>query len=506
MIALAMARFLVAPARIGWPIPEPNVCYLKANSWDDFGFKTTFELGVVTSERVLHRVGRVKIGRLGLQGGYVPIPDEFALLDEACCSLGQDQNYYEQLMALPDGLGLEILHALRDCVADPGIWDRFRDEPVVKESLLRSVASSLVERTFREIVRGSVPATPFEFVFRVNSADRAGSPLNLDMKVIPHATPPTNVHVLIGRNGVGKSRLLAGMAAGLTGADRPEMFGIQGDVIFRGETSESGRFANIVTVAFSAFDRFAPLHERWMERDINYAYVGLRRWTAGANALPEAFKSPGELAQEFSIALQACLEGPRRYRWTRTVEILNADPGFAELDLTRDDGAAAFDLEAFQRLSSGHKIVLLTAAKLVELVGERTLVLFDEPESHLHPPLLSSLIRALSNLLQLRNGVAIIGTHSPVVLQEVPGSCVWVLRRSGDEIAAERPAIETFGENVGILTHEVFQLEVTKSGFHKMLAEAAETLTYDQIIAKFGKQIGAEGRAIARALTSGKRR
>jgi predicted ATP-dependent endonuclease of OLD family len=66
--------------------------------------------------------------------------------------------------------------------------------------------------------------------------------------------------------------------------------------------------------------------------------------------------------------------------------------------------------------------------RLVESVEERTLVLLDEPESHLHPPLLSAFVRALSDLLVNRNGAAIIATHSPVVLQEVPRECVWRLR------------------------------------------------------------------------------
>ncbi len=116
----------------------------------------------------------------------------------------------------------------------------------------------------------------------------------------------------------------------------------------------------------------------------------------------------------------------------------------------------------FRRLSSGHKIVLLTITRLVETVVERTIVLLDEPEAHLHTHLLAAFIRALSDLLIQQNGVAIIATHSPVVLQEVPKSCVWKLRRSGSVSKAERPEYETFGENVGILTREVFGLEVTK--------------------------------------------
>jgi predicted ATP-dependent endonuclease of OLD family len=88
-------------------------------------------------------------------------------------------------------------------------------------------------------------------------------------------------------------------------------------------------------------------------------------------------------------------------------------------------------------------------------VEERTLVLMDEPEAHLHPPLLAALIRAVSDLLINRNGVAVVATHSPVVLQEVPRSCVWKLRRHGGGAVVERPEIETFAENIGRLTHEV---------------------------------------------------
>ena len=96
--------------------------------------------------------------------------------------------------------------------------------------------------------------------------------------------------------------------------------------------------------------------------------------------------------------------------------------------------------------------------KLVELVSERTLVLIDEPEAHLHPPLAASFIRALSALLATRNGLAILATHSTVMLQEVPQDCVWLLFRTGATIEVERPQIETFAETLGVLTREVFRL------------------------------------------------
>jgi len=134
-------------------------------------------------------------------------------------------------------------------------------------------------------------------------------------------------------------------------------------------------------------------------------------------------------------------------------------------------------------------------------VTEQTLVLMDEPEAHLHPPLLSAFVRALSNLLIDRNGVAVIATHSPVILQEVPRTCVWKIRRSGRLTMVERPEIETFGENVGILTHEVFGLEVTHSGFHNLLRTLArDSSSYAEVLMRLNLQLGDEGKAIVQAL------
>ena len=110
-------------------------------------------------------------------------------------------------------------------------------------------------------------------------------------------------------------------------------------------------------------------------------------------------------------------------------------------------------------------------------------------------------MRAISDLLIDRNGVAIIATHSPVVLQEVPKSCAWKIRRNGSQLIDERPDIETFGENVGILTREVFGLKVTQSGFHKLLRESIdENTSFNAVVRHFNHELGGEAKAIARTL------
>ena len=187
--------------------------------------------------------------------------------------------------------------------------------------------------------------------------------------------------------------------------------------------------------------------------------------------------------------------------------MLSSDPIFRDANISalmNLENLEKFEKDAtklFKKLSSGHKIVLLTITRLVETLEERSLILIDEPESHLHPPLLSTFIRVLSDLLINRNGVSIIATHSPVVLQEVPKECIWKLRRIGAEAKVDRLEIESFGENVGILTQEIFGLEVTDSGFHKILKELVEkSESYEDAVAKLKGQIGLEGKAILRSL------
>lgn len=184
------------------------------------------------------------------------------------------------------------------------------------------------------------------------------------------------------------------------------------------------------------------------------------------------------------------------------IRTLESDSNFSEMNLKDLAKATGNDLKEkglkkIKNMSSGHAVVLITLTLLVATVEEKTLVLIDEPESHLHPPLLSAFIRALSNLLTSRNGIAIIATHSPVVLQEVPKSCAWKISRYGSISNIVRPKIETFGENVGVLTRDVFGLEVENSGFYDLLKKSVESgKNFNEIMDDYNQQLGVEGRLI----------
>jgi predicted ATP-dependent endonuclease of OLD family len=55
-------------------------------------------------------------------------------------------------------------------------------------------------------------------------------------------------------------------------------------------------------------------------------------------------------------------------------------------------------------------------------------LLFDEPETHLHPSIIFKLINTLNKLLDDYDSYLIIATHSPIVIQQIPSKKVMILR------------------------------------------------------------------------------
>jgi hypothetical protein len=122
-------------------------------------------------------------------------------------------------------------------------------------------------------------------------------------------------------------------------------------------------------------------------------------------------------------------------------------------------------------------------------------VLIDEPETHLHPPLLAAFLKSVRACLETFDGYAIIATHSPVVLQETPARYVQVLRRAADQNRVVAPSIETFAESIGVITQEVFNLGDGSTDWHETLRALARRYNLEQIEEMFGLRLGFAARS-----------
>ncbi|MET7608242.1 hypothetical protein [Streptomyces avermitilis] len=69
-------QFTVLPVR-GRPVsPMPGQAFLVQDNWDDYSFKTTFQLLCVDPGGESREIGGVKIGRFGMTApASTPLPD-----------------------------------------------------------------------------------------------------------------------------------------------------------------------------------------------------------------------------------------------------------------------------------------------------------------------------------------------------------------------------------------------------------------------------------------------
>lgn len=484
--------------------------FLTNDNWDDWGkYETKYYMRVVDDNGKIKDIGHLKIGQKGLKpAGYsskekdarrAVLENTFSSLENIFFSLGQSESYYEALNELGEELKNNILTSINDCAYNLNIFNENSSEDVMGESILRDLSIENVKNKFHRLSHGYAELTRFNFKFEFPGGNNK-EPV-LEFVVEPNSLPSSNVHVLIGRNGVGKTRCIQNIVRSII-EDNEDIKGY--GKIFR-KNEKEWNFSGIISVSFSAFDDFDL--PKIKVKGMKAFQIGLRYFKDNSST-DVLIKSPLMLKEDLVESFSVCRLGPRRSRWSAAIKALESDPLFEEANFCQllgydDDNWEMYARQRFNKLSSGHAIVLLTITKLVELVDEMTLVILDEPESHLHPPLLSAFTRALSDLLTKRNGVALVATHSPVLLQEVPKNCVWKISRSGSSSSAQRPRIETFGENVGILTSEIFGLEVTRSGFHQVLKSSLEIeSSYESILDKFNGALGSEARMILRGLVS----
>ncbi|MFC7864857.1 hypothetical protein ACFU5B_13665 [Streptomyces murinus] len=143
-------QFTVLPVREQPVSPLPGQAFLVRDNWDDYSFKTTFQLLLVDPGGEIREIGGVKIGRFGMTApARTPLPDDFEALDASFFSLGLQDTYYEWLRELGPDLQRTVLRALNDVSFDLDLFSRARTEGVARTSLLRSVSVDTVVDRFR---------------------------------------------------------------------------------------------------------------------------------------------------------------------------------------------------------------------------------------------------------------------------------------------------------------------------------------------------------------------
>ena len=136
-------------------------------------------------------------------------------------------------------------------------------------------------------------------------------------------------------------------------------------------------------------------------------------------------------------------------------------------------------------LSSGQSIILYIISEIVANIRFDSIILYDEPETHLHPNAISQLINTLYELVNEFQSYCIIATHSPLIIREIMSKNVFVIEREGNYPSIRKIGIESFGENLTVLTDEVFGNRGIPKQYKLILERMVNNgFNFDQIINK----------------------
>lgn len=478
------------------PVAFPSIVLIKDN-WDDYGFKTSFQAQLHLSTTDVIDLGMVKV----LRYEYPEEPYTTRLqarsdgLSAELCSLGNSVDYYEKLNEVDRHTRDLYLRCMNDVVFDRAIRERFEDRPGFEVSLLRSPsAAAALENA--SILMAPENKGHQEVLLTYVTPDGASLPLKFNSNI----PLPGRINAIIGYNGVGKTTVLAGIAQIAASTLRHRKDTKVANLYGRFDGSFQ-RFATTIAVSYSAFDTFeVPPNDNRPEREeieedekVGYHYCGLRLHKEGS--LSKELKSENDRLKELQDALSLITTTTRKWALDEALEPLLSEPSFRRsgTDFSFLDTSWR---ERFTALSSGHQIALAIVVQLVAHMKVGSLALIDEPESHLHPPLLAALMKGIGIALEKTSSFAVLATHSPVVIQEVPKACVHVLRRVGDIRSFDRPSRETYGENLGVLTSEIFNLDNTDSSYEGVLQIMARTMSPRKIEAHFEDGLSGQARAL----------
>lgn len=465
-----------------WP-PKKGKYYsaivLNYDEWNDYSYRTSFGMYYCDEQAEVHEIGSLKIycydndesrtsnysmhTRHSINGFVIQ------QLDRKFCSLGQDLSYYQNLKKYFPNQSVDILRRLNDIAIFEDIRDAFIYEEGVRTSLLRFSGAEKALMEARNIIvqyRHYDKDISFSYKVKAPYSDFSAT-LKFDFRknILPY-----RINVLIGKNGTGKTQILSHLANSLSGYTDTK----EADAFIGGRPL----IDRVMSISYSAFDSFRkpPNGDSGNRSVFSYIYCGIQS-EQGTLSLPQ-------LKENLKRAYMQIIERDRRAIWEKVLSVLMEEEHQHTVELILN--------ECFEEinLSSGQQILICTITELIANIEYESIILFDEPEIHLHPNAISNVLRMFYKLLDEFNSYAIFSTHSPLILQEIPSRYIQILDRIDGILSVRKPDIECFGNNINNIICDVFDVTNKESNYRSTLSSLAKQRTYEEVLDLFDGKLG----------------
>jgi len=436
-ISRGVVYFSEKPERHSKPDLFPSFILAK-DTWDDYHAKTYYNLFYYPDSDNPIRIGALRIMKKGEL--ETKLPTEFFLLNEKYCSLGVGEEFYKKLSDVIGDDFFSVLFALRDAAFFPLIHEEFEDEEVFKNSLVRGDNEERGLRTISYKFSGGDLESRYRFEYDFKPLF-AESTTKINFPFCSTNDVTRRIIAVIGKNGTGKTQLLTSLAKDLSDKN---------SVSFKPRTPAFGK---ILAVSYSVFDDFEI-----PKRDVsfNYKYCGLK-------------KPSGELLTKVELEKRFYESADKISKKNRITKLKKVLLNFIDEDVVgliiQHDRENVKELlkisfenysEIKNKLSSGQTVLLYIVVEILAELRYDSLILFDEPETHLHPNAITQLVSAVYDLVEQFDSFCIIATHSPLIIQSIKSDSVYITEKEENVFSVRKIGSESFGENLSNITDEIF--------------------------------------------------
>ena len=201
------------------------------------------------------------------------------------------------------------------------------------------------------------------------------------------------------------------------------------------------------------------------------------------NTLKEGFESKISIKESFTYYIQNLLfdliaSEDKLKMWGDCLKFFSFEAWVEDIkNAFLDREIIKEDIEKIDGLSSGQATILLYITKLVSSINQGSLVIFDEPETFMHPPMLKAFIRAVSEIVNNNKAFCLIATHSPVIIQEIPHCNVYRLDTNHE---LKNTNYKTYGQNLDTLYKNIYGLALQQTGYNSFFNDLRDNI-FDKI-------------------------
>ncbi|MGG4046314.1 AAA family ATPase [Paenibacillus favisporus] len=466
---------------------------LSTDDWDDgFVAETLFHATYYSSTGDASFLGDIKIMTTINGVTRNVIEDEFTVLDDTYCSLWQELKFYENIRKKMSKNDYDqMFKALRDAAIHKEIGDEFKNDKVFRSSLIRFSDAVKAFKEAKTVFSGAEADKVLKFTYscRVKNA-QSDHIVDLDFE---NNVLPYRINAFIGKNATGKTKVLASLAGQISGIEKGQ----------ENFYPDRPSFSKVIVISYSAFDEwYKPFDEKSTdefeteEREseesdskktrkdesvfFSYVYCGLRT--------KNGILSPSEIENNFFIAFEEVRRKDREDEWQKIMSnVLEAESLKEITKMARRNrkGTGNKGKGFSSAFSSGQNILISTMTEVIANIENDSILLFDEPEIHLHPNAIANFMRMIYDILEEFRSYAVLSTHSPLIIQEVPSKHVRVFSRIANTPIVEPLYNECFGENISTITNDVFEVREFESNYKTWFRKLAQKYSKEEIIDLF---------------------